>query len=388
MPEPSSPRSKRNVLIAALAALAVVGVGVAGRARSEKRLAAWTAEQAVPSVAIIHPSTTPAGGELTLPASLEALNSASIYARTTGYVKRWLVDIGDPVRRGQLLVELDAPELEQQLVAARADLQTAVVNEKLASSTASRWSNMLAQGLISTQESDEKTSDLAAKSAVTEAARANVARLESLAGFTRLVAPFDGVVTSRSAQIGTLVTAGSASAVPLFTVADVSRMRAFVRVPQMHATGLRPGMEVALSLPEYVGRSFVAKLTRTAGAIDPSSGALLVELQAANPDRALKPGAYARASFPLQRSGQAVTLLPPSALILGERGSRVALFGAGGIVELRTVALGRDLGNVVEVTSGLSPSDAVIDNPPDSLEAGDRVMAASGDKEKAEARRE
>jgi RND family efflux transporter MFP subunit len=386
MPEPSPPRTKRNVLIAALLALAVVGFGVAGRARDERSLAAWTAEQALPSVAIIHPSAAPAGGELTLPASLEALNSTSIYARTSGYVRRWLVDIGDTVKHGQLLVELDAPELEQQLAVARADLQTALVNEKLASSTAARWKNMLAQGLVSTQEEDEKVSDLAAKSAVAEAARANVARLESLIGFTRLTAPFDGVVTSRSAQIGTLVTAGSAGAAPLFTVADVSRMRAFVRVPQIHATQLRTGMAVTLSLPEYPGRAFAAKLTRTAGAIDPASGALLVELQAANPDRALKPGAYARAGFPLQSSGHAFTLLPPSALILGEQGTRVALYGAGGTVELRTITLGRDLGNVVEVISGLAASDAVIDNPPDSLEAGDRVLVASGEK-RAEADR-
>jgi RND family efflux transporter MFP subunit len=372
--------------IAAIAALSVVGLGIAGRARNERRLVSWTAEQAVPTVAIVRPAAGAGTGDLTLPAALQAWNSAPIHARTTGYVARWLVDIGDRVRRGQLLVVLDAPELEQQLAAARADLQTALANQQLAGSTATRWSEMLTADAVSKQDSDEKSGDLAAKKALTDAARANVARLESLAGFTKLVAPFDGVVTSRSAEIGALVTAGDAAAVPLFTVADVSRIRAYVRVPQVYSTELAPGMDVRLSLPEHAGRSFSARLTRTASAIDSSSGTLLVELEAANTDGALKPGAYARASFALRSAGNVVTL-PPSALIFGERGTQVALVGPSRTVELRSVTLGRDLGTAVEVVSGLTADDSVIDNPPGSLENGDRVRFAGGPEGKGDAPR-
>ena len=375
---------KRGVLSLTVAALTVVAIGIAVRVRSERRLAAWTARQAVPSVAVVHPVPAAARTELTLPASLQALNSTPIYARTTGYVERWLVDIGDSVHRGQLLAVLEAPELEQQLAEARADLETALANQELASSTASRWGSMLTEDAVSKQAADEKSGDLAAKRAVAIAARANVARLSSLAGFTRLTAPFDGVVTTRAAQIGTLVSAGSASPVPLFTIADTSRIRAYVRVPQVYSTGLRTGMEVRLSLPEYAGRAFAATLTRTSGAIDPSSGTLLVELQAANADGALKPGAYAQATFSLDGAGNAMTL-PPSALIFGERGSRVAVVGPGDAVELRTVTLGRDLGTVVEVAAGVSASDAVIDNPPESLETGDRVRVAPSEAGKADA---
>ncbi|MGK6321412.1 efflux RND transporter periplasmic adaptor subunit [Sphingomonas sp. DT-204] len=369
--------------IAALAALAVVGGGIYSRVQSKETLANWTEAQAIPSVTLIRPTPIAASDALTLPANLQALNSAPIYARTTGYVRRWLVDLGDTVRRGQLLAILDAPEVEQQLVAARADLQTARANQQLASTTAQRWSTMLAKDAVSKQETDEKLGDLAAKTAVTNAARANVARLQALTGFTRLIAPFDGVVTSRSAQIGALVTAGNAADAPLFTVADVGRMRAYVRVPQLYSAQIRPGMAVKLTLPEYPGRSFDATLTRTAGAIDPSSGTVLVELQAPNGDRALKPGAYAQASFPLRGAGNTLTL-PPSALIIGERGTQVALLGPNGRAVLRTVTLGHDQGKVVEITAGLSANDRVIDNPPDSLQTGDPVRPIAPRKGKAD----
>jgi len=372
MPENGNSRLKIGGGIAALVAVGVVAAGIATRANSEHRLAAWTAEQAVPNVTVIHPVAAAASDALRLPANLQALNNAPIYARTTGYVRRWLVDLGDPVRRGQVLAILDAPDVDQQLAAARADLQTARANQALAQSTATRWSTMLAKDAVSKQETDEKQGDLAAKSAVTNAARANVARLQALAGFTRLVAPFDGVVTSRSTEIGALVVSGNASSTPLFTVADVSRIRAYVKVPQAYSGQIHPGMEVALTLPEYAGRTFTAKLTRTAGAVDPNSGTVLVELQAPNGDRALRPGSYAQASFPLHGTGSTVTL-PPSALVIGSKGTQVAVLGPDGKAQLRTVTIGNDQGKVVEVTAGLSPSDRVIDNPPDSLQTGDAV---------------
>ena len=365
MSENGNGRLKIIAAVAGFVAIGAVATGIVTRANSERNLAAWTAEQAVPSVSVIHPTLAATSDALRLPANLQALNSAPIYARTTGYVRRWLVDLGDPVRRGQVLAILDAPDVEQQLAAARA-------NQQLAQTTATRWSAMLAKDAVSKQEADEKQGDLAAKSALTNAARANVARLQALTGFTRLVAPFDGVVTSRSTQIGALVVAGNASSTPLFTVADVSRIRAYVKVPQAYSQQIHPGMEVDLSLPEFPDRSFKATLTRTADAIDPASGTVLVEVQAANGDRALKPGSYAQASFPLKGGGNAVTL-PPSALIIGSKGTQVAVLGGDGKAQLRTVTLGRDEGKVVEVIAGLSPNDRVIDNPPDSLQTGDPV---------------
>lgn len=372
MSETGRSRLKIAAAVAGVAAIGIVATGIVIRASSERSLAAWTQEQAVPTVSVIHPQVAAASDALRLPANLQALNSAPIYARTTGYVQRWLVDLGDTVRRGQVLAILDAPDVEQQLAAARADLQTARANQRLAQTTATRWSAMLAKDAVSKQEADEKQGDLAAKSALTNAARANVARLQALTGFTRLVAPFDGVVTSRATQIGALVVAGNASSTPLFTVADVSRIRAYVKVPQAYSTQIHPGMEVALTLPEYPDRTFKALLTRTADAIDPASGTVLVEVQAANGDRALKPGSYAQASFPLKGAGNAVTL-PPSTLIIGSNGTQVAVLGRDGKAQLRTITLGRDEGKVVEVIAGLAPGDRVIDNPPDSLQTGDRV---------------
>ncbi len=379
MSEGGNSRLKLAGGIAAVVAVAIVGAGIATRANSERNLAAWTADQAVPSVSLIHPQSAGSSDALRLPANLQALNNAPIYARTTGYVRRWLVDLGDPVRRGQVLAILDAPDVDQQLAAARADLQTARANQQLAGTTATRWSTMLARDAVSAQETDEKKGDLAAKSAVTNAARANVARLQALQGFTKLIAPFDGIVTSRSTEIGSLVVAGNASSTPLFTVADVSRIRAYVQIPQAYSGQIHPGMDVTLTLPEYPGRTFIATLTRTAGAVDPKSGTVLVELQAANGDRALKPGSYAQAAFPLQGAGGKVTL-PPSALIIGSNGTQVALLGPGNKAQLKTVTLGRDQGKVVEIAAGLSAADRVIDNPPDSLQTGDpvKVLANAG----------
>lgn len=367
-------RSLRTAgIAAAVIAVGVVGAGIATRSRTEGKLADWTAAQSTPTVAVIKATPAAATGALTLPANLQAFNSAPIFARTSGYVRKWYVDIGDPVRAGQTLAVLDAPEIDQQLVAARADLETARANQQLAASTATRWRNMLAKDAVSKQETDEKVGDLAAKTAVTNAARANVSRLTYTQGFTRLVAPFGGIVTSRSTDIGALVTAGTAASTPLFTVSDVRRMRAYIRVPQNYSAQIHPGMHVTLTLPEYPGRAFDATLTRTAGAVEPSSGTVLVQVEAPNPDRALKPGAYAQASFPVAGASGAMAL-PASALIVGEKGTQVAVVGNDGKAHLHTIRIGQDNGNMVEVSAGVSAADRVIDNPPDSLAEGDAVQ--------------
>jgi RND family efflux transporter MFP subunit len=360
-------------IAAAVIAVGVVGAGIAARSRHERKLADWTTAQSTPTVAVIHATPAAATGALTLPANLQALNSAPIFARTSGYVRKWYVDIGDPVRAGQTLAVLDAPEIDEQLVAARAELATARANQQLAASTAARWRNMLAKDAVSKQETDEKVGDLAAKTAVANAARANVARLTYTQGFTRLIAPFGGIVTSRSTDIGALVTAGTAASTPLFTVSDVQRMRAYIRVPQSYSAQIHPGMHVTLTLPEYPGRTFDATLTRTAGAVEPASGTVLVQVEAPNPDHALKPGAYAQASFPVAGARGAVAL-PASALIVGENGTQVALAGGDGKAHLRTIRIGQDHGDTVEVSAGLTARDRVIDSPPDSLAEGDPVQ--------------
>jgi RND family efflux transporter MFP subunit len=379
MPDGDGPNLKRTGIIAAVAAIAVVGIGIGTRVHSQAQLATWTHDQSTPTVNVIHARPSAATTALTLPATLQALQSAPIYARTSGYVRKWYVDIGDPVRPGQLLAVIDAPEVDQQLAAARADLQTARANQQLAATTATRWQAMLGKDAVSKQETDEKVGDLAAKSAVANAARANVGRLQYQQGFTRLTAPFAGVVTSRSTDIGALVTAGSAASAPLFTVSDVSKIRAFVKVPQAYSAQVHPGMEIQLSLPEYPGRPFKAVMTRSAGAVDTSSGTVLVELLADNGDRALKPGAYSQATFPIGGAGNAVEL-PASAMIIGKNGTQVAVLDAGGKVQLKTVTIGRDLGDRVQISAGLTPADQVIDNPPDSIQSGDKVQVARGGK--------
>jgi RND family efflux transporter MFP subunit len=372
MPEGETGSLKRAGLIAGVVVVLAVGGGIVARSHSEHKLATWTADQSTPTVNVIHAKPSGAASQLTLPATLQALNSAAIYARTTGYVQRWNADIGQNVSRGQVLAVLDAPDVDQQLAAAQADLETARANQQLAQTTATRWKTMLTQDAVSKQETDEKVGDLAAKSALTNAARANVSRLRFQQGFTRLISPFNGVVTSRSTQIGALVVAGNASATPLFTVSDVSKIRVYVKVPQGYSAQIHPGMQVSLTLPEYANRSFPATLTRTAGAVDQSSGTVLVELQADNPDRALKPGGYAQASFPLP-SASGVLSLPSSALIVGQSGTQVAVLGNDGRAQLRTITIVRDLGDTVQISGNVSASDRVIDSPPDSLQTGDRV---------------
>jgi len=379
MPDGDGPNLKRTGLIAAVAAVALVGIGIGTRVHSQAQLATWTHDQSTPTVTIIHAKPSAATSALTLPATLQALQSAPIYARTSGYMRKWFVDIGDSVGRGQLLAVIDAPEVDQQLAAARADLQTARANQQLAATTATRWQSMLGKDAVSKQETDEKVGDLAAKTAVANAARANVGRIQYQQGFTRLTAPFAGVVTTRSTDIGALITAGSAASAPLFTVSDVSKIRVFVKVPQAYSAQVHPGMEVQLSLPEYPNRAFKAVMTRSAGAVDTSSGTVLVELVADNGDRALKPGAYSQATFPIAGVGNAVEL-PASAMIIGQNGTQVAVLGPDGKVQLKTVKIGHDLGDRVQIAAGLSPADNVIDNPPDSIQSGDKVQVARGGK--------
>lgn len=369
-----SPRTLKRVgIVAAITAVAIAATGIASRISATGDLKQVSSNAAIPTVAIVRPARGCEGAALVLPGNVQALNSAAIYARTNGYVRRWLADIGDHVYAGQPLAILDAPEVDQQLAQASADYQTALANQKLAATTAQRWNTMLAKDAVSRQEADEKAGDLAAKSALANAALANVRRLRALQGFTRLYAPFNGVVTSRAAQIGQLVVAGNAASQALFTVSDASRVRVFVRVPQGASAAVHPGMTATLSLPEYPRRSFPATMTRSAQAVDAQSGAVLVELQAPNPDGALKPGAFAQVSFSTGPGSGNTLSLPGSTIIYGNDGPTVATVDARGRVTVKPVTIARDEGKTVTIAQGVAASDRVVDTPPDAIRTGDHV---------------
>lgn len=384
---PDSRTLKRVGIGAAVVAIAIVAFGAASRISATNELTQTAADAAIPTVAVVTPKAGGEGNALVLPGNVQAYNSAAIYARTNGYVRRWLADIGDHVGAGQPLAILDAPEIDQQLAAAQADYQTALANQRLAGTTAKRWNAMLVEDAVSRQETDEKAGDLAARIAVSNAALANVKRLRALQGFTRLAAPFAGTVTSRSAQIGALVVSGNASAQPLFTVSDVHRVRIYVRVPQGYSAQVRNGMAATLTLPEYPTRKFAAIMTRSAGAVDAQSGAVLVELQADNPDGALKPGAFAKVSFSVVAGSSNSLALPGSAILYGNDGPTVAVVGRDNRVTVKPVTIARDEGATVQLSSGVTPSERVIDTPPDAVRTGDRVnvqaKAAADDKKGA-----
>jgi RND family efflux transporter MFP subunit len=378
-PEVKTTPSARGVLLTgaaiAIAAAATATVGISNRARSVQEVTRWTDEQAIPTVAVVTPTVAPAQDELVLPGNIEAFYTGLIFARASGYVKEWYENIGAHVKQGQVLAVIDTPDLDQQLAQARADLTTAQANEKLSNVTADRWQTLAERNIVSQQAKDEKVGDLQAKIATTQAAQANVARLESLQSFNQLVAPFDGVITSRGIDIGQLVTAGGNSGRPLFTVSDIRRVRVYVNVPQAFLAGLKPGLAASLVLPQFPSETFPAKLATTSNAVTPDSRSALVELQADNPEGKLWPGAFAEVHFHLEAKEQ-VLHVPATALFFGPRGVEVALLTPDGRVNMSKVQLGRNLGREVEVLSGLAPDTTVIDSPPESLTAGQAVRIA------------
>jgi multidrug efflux system membrane fusion protein len=362
--------------VAAVAVAAVVvGAGLLSRGLASQGLKSWTDAEAIPTVSVVRPGADQGVHDLVLPGQVQAFNDAPIHAQVSGYLKAWYEDIGAQVKAGQLLATIDTPEVDQQFLQAKADLATAVANQQLAQTTATRWNSLLTQDAVSRQEAEEKNGDLAAKTALVNAAKANVSRLQAQETFKRIVAPFAGVVTARNTDIGQLVTPGAPNDPGLFTVADVHRLRIYVSVPQAFTAQIRPGETVSLTAPEYAGRTFQATLVSTAGAIGAQSGALLTEAQIDNTDGALKPGDYVQVSFNLP--AQTGTLsVPASALMFRRSGMAVAVVGPGGRVEMRPVSIGRDQGTTVDIATGLEPGDAVIDNPPDSLVNGEQVRIA------------
>lgn len=358
-------------LAAAVAAGLVVAVGLASRASGHARLKQWTEAQATPSVSVVAPTGADAATALQLPARLEAHARAPIHARVSGYLKSWKVDIGTPVKAGQLLAEIEAPDVEQQLLQAKADLASAQANAALAETTARRWQSMLGSDSVSQQEVDEKNGDLKAKRALVNAAQANVERLQATQNFTRIVAPFDGVVTARETDVGALIN-GSGAGAELFVVSDTSRLRVYVNVPQSYAGSIAAGSKARLSVPEQAGRSYEAQVEAFSQAVNAATGTTLIQLSVDNPGGALLPGGYATVSFDLPQNTAALQV-PASALIFDQAGLRVATVGAGDRVEFKPVTIARDLGRSVEIAAGLSASDRVIETPPDGVAEGDAV---------------
>jgi RND family efflux transporter MFP subunit len=372
----STRRPGRYLLLALAAALLLAVWGIFSRLEARAALRKAAAETAIQTVAFTTAQHGTGSEELVLPGSVQAYADAPIYARTSGYLKRWLVDIGTPVKSGQLLAEIDAPEVDQQLRQAEADLATARANNELAQSTAKRWKELLATDSVSKQDADEKLSDAAAKQALVDSAAANVARLRELASFKRIVAPFDGVITARNTDIGALISAGTGTpGQALFQIAATSRLRVYVQVPQSYAPQTRVGIPAELHFAERPGRSYPVRIVSTANALDPGTRNLLVQLEADNSQGELFPGAYGEVHFKLPTRADTVRL-PANTLLFRGDGLQVATLGPDDKVQLKAVSLGRDFGAEVEVLSGVNLGERVIVNPPDSIADGAAVRIA------------
>jgi len=371
--------SRRTLWLALIGLLVVAMIVVAAGVASRRSLAASLREradaQALRSVVVISPASTGIAAALDLPGRTEAWSRASIYARVSGYLKSWHADIGTPVKAGQVLAEIETPDLDQQLLQAQAELATATANAALAEMTAKRWEDLFASGMVASQGVEEKKADLAAKTYVVRGLQANVERNQALKRFTRIVAPFDGVVTVRATDVGALINAGGMSGSELFVVSDTRKLRVYVSVPQSLVSMLRPGSQAILTVPERPGKSYAATVRSMSQAISSASGSMLVQLSVDNDRGDLLPGGFANVRFEMPRAAGTLSI-PPSALIFGKAGLRVATVGEGDKVVLKPVKVSRDLGTTIELASGLSPDDRVIESPPDGVDNGDRVRIA------------
>jgi RND family efflux transporter MFP subunit len=370
---------RRSLLTAATAAFllasAVVGYGFIQRAQSKQEVVQWTNAQAVPTVALAQLLPGGTHQTLTLPGNIQPFNKAALFARVNGYVKSWDYDIGSPVKAGQVLATIDAPDLDQQLGQAKATLASVKANHQIASLTASRNNILLQKQIVAQQLADQTDADAKAKEAVVDANEANVRQLEAMQSFKTLAAPFDGVVTARNVELGMLINSGG-SGQPLLEVSDLHRVRIYVQVPQSFSAGLAPGMKATFEMPQYPGVQFDATLSHISKSINASSHSMQVELQADNAAGKFFGGSYCNVHFELPSDPNLVKL-PSTALVTGNQGTQVAVLDRDSKVVLKNVQLGRDLGDSVEITAGLSPSDRVINSPPETLAAGDTVRVAA-----------
>jgi len=367
---------RRYALILLVVALVLAVWGEVSRVLARSSLSKETADAAVPTVLTITPNRTSLGEELVLPGSVQAYIEAPIYARTSGYLKEWRTDIGSQVTKGQLLAEIETPEVDQQLSQAVADLATARANENLSNTTNVRWKALLATESVSKQDADEKAGDAAAKKAAADSAAANVARLRELESFKRVVAPFSGVITARNTDIGALINAGQSTGTELFRIADTHKLRVYVLVPEVYAAATSPGLEAELRFAEQPKKTFIAKTVRTSNALNPTLRTLQVELELDNANHDVFPGAYAEVHFKLPASAESLRL-PANTVLFRAAGLQVATIDGQKRVKLKSIVQGRDFGNTIEILSGLEPNDVVILNPPDSLTDGVVVRLAT-----------
>jgi RND family efflux transporter MFP subunit len=367
---------RRYSLLLLVTALALAAWGEISRVMARDALRKEAARDAVPTVVTVTANRTSLGEDLVLPGTVQAFVEAPIYARTSGYLKTWYTDIGTPVKKGQLLAEIETPEVDQQYAQAQADLETARANESLSNSTNKRWQGLLSTESVSQQDADEKAGDAAAKKAALASAAANVARLRDLESFKRVVAPFDGVVTVRNTDIGALINAGQSSGSELFRVADTHKLRIYVQVPETYAAAAQPGLEADLRFAEQANKKYVAQTVRTSNALDPTLRTLQVELQLDNTSHEVFPGAYAEVHFKLAGNAESLRL-PASTVLFRAAGLQVATVDGTGHIKLKSIVQGRDFGSTIEVLSGIEPNDRVVVNPPDSITDGVPVRVAA-----------
>jgi RND family efflux transporter MFP subunit len=374
--EPAKLTSRRGLVLSALIVglvlLFVVANGIISRNSSEARLQELADAQAVPTVAVISPTQSANKSSLDLPGRLEANFRAPIYARVSGFLKAWYVDIGAPVKAGQLLAEIEAPDLDQQLLQAKAALASSEAAEALAAITAQRWQTMGNTNAVARQTVDEKTGDFTVKQAQTKAAQANVDRLSVMADFKRVVAPFDGTVTARNTDVGALINADSSNGAALFVISDTHRLRLMVSVPQNYVPAVKINTKVNITVPEYPGKAYSGLVEASARSVEAASGTTRMQVVVDNPAGELMPGAFANTRIELPEDLRTLTI-PAAALIFDRKGLRVAAVDAKGKVTLKPVTIARDLGQVVEIGSGIAPDDRLIDSPPDGLSDGDQV---------------
>lgn len=367
------------VLGVVLVALALaIHAGILNRVAVENSLAKETQEAAILSVSVVHPQSTAPSEDIALPGTIQAFTDAPIYARTNGYLKKWYADIGSRVKAGELLAEIETPEVDQQLQQAQADLETAQANYKLAQTTAARWEHLLKSDSVSKQETDEKIGDLAAKKAMADAAASNVHRLQDLQSYEKVFAPFDGVITARNTDLGALINSGAGTpGRELFHLDAIDRLRVYVNVPEVYERAAQAGAHASLTLDEFPGRSFTGSIVRNANSIDTASRTLLVEVDVENPAGQLLPGAYVFVHLKLGSKVSGAVTIPVNTMLFRSEGLRVAVV-RNGKADLVPITVGRDYGNSVEVVAGLSPRERIIVNPSDSLVSGAQVRISEG----------
>lgn len=374
--EQKPPVSRRKLGVAGIVGLcaagAIVVTGIMARAKTDTELKAWTDDQAIPSVAVAPPDARVLSATLDLPGRLEAYYRAPIFARVSGYLKSWSADIGAPVKAGQVIAEIEAPDLDQQLLQARADLVSQESSARLSEATLNRRKSLVASNFVSAQEIDERSADLANKKAAVNSGTANVQRLEALADYKKITAPFDGIVTQRNTDVGALISGGTGTGLAMFVISDIKKLRVYVDVPQSYVPAIKIGAKAVISVPDHPSRTFPATVEASSRAVDVASGTTRMQLVLDNAKGELLPGGYANVKMSLARDA-APLHVPASALIFNQSGLRVATVGADDRIVFKTVTIARDLGRDIELASGIAPDDRVVIAPPDGLNDGDKV---------------